>query len=147
MGQSCGTSLCNYDRLSVFVPLLPYIEQVPLYERIQAGNEATALGTVAPGGPSAWFPKVDGTASLLSLGPSHSDLSVSIGSTDSIIAGRSWHQFLCSEHGDQVISVNGFQRLRGPFGGAATYASPTSSTSNFTTMASITDGTLTRSCS
>ncbi len=33
--------------------------------------------------------------------------------------------------GDQVISVNGFQRLRGPFGGSATYSSPTSSSSNF----------------
>ncbi len=55
--------LGNYDRLSVFVPLLPFVEQTPLYDRIQAGNETTALGTVAPGGPSAWFPKNDGTAS------------------------------------------------------------------------------------
>ncbi len=55
--------LANYDRLSVFVPLLPFMEQNPLYDRIQAGNEATALGTVAPGGPSGWFPKIDGTGS------------------------------------------------------------------------------------
>ncbi len=43
--------------------------------------------------------------------------------------------------GDQVISVNGYQRLRGPFGGAATYASPTSSQNNFKGISAITDGT------
>ncbi len=65
----CGScperNAANYNRLSVFVPLLPFIEQTPLYNRIQAGNEMS-VGSVAvmmaPGGPSGWFPKNDGTS-------------------------------------------------------------------------------------
>ena len=131
----------NYDRLSVFVPLLAFVEQTPLYNRIQAGNEATPLGTVAPGGPSAWFPKIDGTGAYFPWAqtiPTYqcpSDLPIPLS------AGGHGTNSYAVNMGDQVISVNGFQRLRGPFGGAATYASPTSSSSNFKTIASITDGT------
>ena len=51
--------VANYNRLSPFVPMLPYVEQTALYTRIQAGNETAALGVVAPGGPSGWFPRID----------------------------------------------------------------------------------------
>lgn len=52
----------NGGRLSGFVMLLPYIEQAPMYDKIQAGdssglfNYAAAQGgpTVADGGPAAW---------------------------------------------------------------------------------------------
>ena len=60
----------NYNRLSPFVQLLPFIEQTALAARIQSGNELTALGVVAPGGPSGWFPRIDNsTASNQPDGP------------------------------------------------------------------------------
>ncbi len=133
--------LGNYDRLSVFVPLLPFLEQKPLYDRIQAGNESTTLGTVAPGGPSAWFPKNDGTASYFPWAqviPGYqcpSDIPIPLS------AGGHGTNSYAVNMGDQVISVNGFQRLRGPFGGAATYPNATSSQSNFKSIATISDGT------
>ena len=46
----CGNcperNMANYERVSIFVPLLPFIEQTPLWNRIQAGNEMT-VGSVA----------------------------------------------------------------------------------------------------
>jgi prepilin-type N-terminal cleavage/methylation domain-containing protein len=45
----------NFDRLSAFVPLLPYIEQKGLYDQIAAGG--TYSGQTFPaGGPAAWYP-------------------------------------------------------------------------------------------
>lgn len=51
----------NGGRLSGFVHLLPYFEQAPLYDRIQAGDPTGAGGStiaggpkIAPGGPAAW---------------------------------------------------------------------------------------------
>src|SRR5262245_45912818 len=45
----------NFDRLSAFVPLLPFIEQKPLFDSISAGG--TYSGQVfPPGGPAAWYP-------------------------------------------------------------------------------------------
>jgi prepilin-type N-terminal cleavage/methylation domain-containing protein/prepilin-type processing-associated H-X9-DG protein len=66
-GTTCtfaGTArnTCNGGRLSAFVPLLPFMEQTPLHQAIQAGDPAgtTGLATniggpiVAAGGPCAW---------------------------------------------------------------------------------------------
>ena len=44
-----NNNLGNRNRLSGFIALLPYIDQAPLFEQIQAGD-----GTVAPGGPCGW---------------------------------------------------------------------------------------------
>jgi len=45
----------NFDRLSPFVPLLPFIEQKPLFDTISAGGVFS--GTTFPaGGPAAWYP-------------------------------------------------------------------------------------------
>ncbi len=52
----------NGGRLAGFVALLPYVEQAPMYNQIQAGDPAGTLTTttaaggpsVAPGGPAAW---------------------------------------------------------------------------------------------
>ncbi len=52
----------NAGRLSAFVALLPYTEQAPMYDNIQAGDPTGTLTgftgaggpTVAPGGPVAW---------------------------------------------------------------------------------------------
>lgn len=43
----------NYSRLSGFVPLLPYVEQKPLFDRIVAGDPTTNP-PIPPGGPAPW---------------------------------------------------------------------------------------------
>jgi len=52
--STCGSSpyyAGNCGRLSGFIPLLPFLEQAPLYARIQAGDSAAGI---APGGPAGW---------------------------------------------------------------------------------------------
>jgi prepilin-type N-terminal cleavage/methylation domain-containing protein/prepilin-type processing-associated H-X9-DG protein len=45
----------NYDRLSAFVALLPFIEQKPAADFVSAGG-ATLTGTkIPPGGPAGWY--------------------------------------------------------------------------------------------
>jgi prepilin-type N-terminal cleavage/methylation domain-containing protein/prepilin-type processing-associated H-X9-DG protein len=44
----------NFSRLSPFVPLLPYIEQKPLFDSIAAGGNFGGT-TFPPGGPAAWY--------------------------------------------------------------------------------------------
>ena len=43
----------NRNRLSGFIPMLPYIEQATLYSKIQQGDP-TAATPIAPGGPEGW---------------------------------------------------------------------------------------------
>jgi len=46
----------NYDRLSAFIPLLPFYEQKALWDQIQAGNVRDTNGNmISPGGPAAWY--------------------------------------------------------------------------------------------
>jgi prepilin-type N-terminal cleavage/methylation domain-containing protein/prepilin-type processing-associated H-X9-DG protein len=45
----------NFRRLSPFVPLLPFIEQKPLFDQIAAGGTYSGK-TFPPGGPAAWYP-------------------------------------------------------------------------------------------
>ena len=45
----------NFNRLSGFVPLLPFIEQTALANRIAAG-ETDSAGVIPPGGPAGWYP-------------------------------------------------------------------------------------------
>jgi prepilin-type N-terminal cleavage/methylation domain-containing protein len=45
----------NFDRLSPFIPLLPYIEQKPLYDRIQSGFTSAGGIKFPVGGPAAWY--------------------------------------------------------------------------------------------
>jgi prepilin-type N-terminal cleavage/methylation domain-containing protein len=44
----------NFDRLSAFVPLLPYIEQKPLFDSIASGGTYSGI-SFPPGGPAAWY--------------------------------------------------------------------------------------------
>ena len=51
----------NGGRLSGFIPLLPFLEQAPMYSKIQAGDPTGAGGStiaggpnINPGGPAAW---------------------------------------------------------------------------------------------
>src|SRR5205809_2987480 len=45
----------NFDRLSAFVPLLPFIEQKPLADAIASGGSYSGQA-FPPGGPAAWYP-------------------------------------------------------------------------------------------
>jgi prepilin-type processing-associated H-X9-DG protein len=46
----------NYDRLSGFVFLLPYMEQSPMYNQVQAGGVIDTNGNkIWPGGPAGWY--------------------------------------------------------------------------------------------
>lgn len=138
----CGScperNAANYERLSIFVPLLPFIEQTPLWNRIQAGNEMS-VGTVAvmiaPGGPSGWFPKVDGTASYYPWAQSIPGYQCPSDPPEPLAAGGHGTNSYAVNIGDQILSVNGSQRLRGPFGGNG------SGSSNFKRISAITDGT------
>ncbi len=126
--NGCGNcperNAANYERLSIFVPMLPFIEQTPLYNRIQAGNEMST-GTVqvlcAPGGPSGWFPKNDGSAIYYpwaQVVPGYqcpSDIPIPLS------AGGHGTNSYAVNIGDQMLSVNGAQQLRGPFGGSRNY--------------------------
>ena len=47
VGTDCNTA--NNNRRSGFISLLPFMEQQPMYDQIQAGD-----GTVAPEGPCGW---------------------------------------------------------------------------------------------
>ncbi len=56
-GCSANAWCSNRGRKSGFIPILPYIEQNPLYERIRAGDPtgATSGGNVVPpDGPAGW---------------------------------------------------------------------------------------------
>jgi prepilin-type N-terminal cleavage/methylation domain-containing protein len=121
----------NYDRLSIFVPLLAFMEQTPLYNRIQTGNETTAHGTVAPGGPSGWYPKIDGTASYFPWAQSISSYQCPSDSVIPLSAGGHGTNSYAVNMGDQILSINGRQALRGPFGGIGFYKP----------MSAMTDGT------
>lgn len=115
----------NYDRLSAFVPMLAFVEQTALYTRIQAGNETTTLGVVSPGGPSGWFPRLDGSTTGTGR---YFPWTVSIPAyqcpSDSIVpisTGEHGTNSYAVNMGDVIINVNGREAMRGPLGGVGFY--------------------------
>lgn len=126
--NSCGScperNAANYERLSIFVPLLPFIEQTALYNRIQAGNEMST-GTVqvlcAPGGPSGWFPKNDGTASYFPWAQSIPGYQCPSDPPIPLSAGGHGTNSYAVNMGDQILGLNATQTLRGPFGDRRNY--------------------------
>lgn len=124
----------NYNRLSPFVPLLAFIEQSALFNRIQAGNETTALGVVAPGGPSGWFPRIDNSSASNRYFPWTVSIPAYQCPSDTIIpiaTGEHGTNSYAVNMGDLIVNVNGASQMRGPLGGTGIYKR----------MASITDGT------
>jgi prepilin-type N-terminal cleavage/methylation domain-containing protein/prepilin-type processing-associated H-X9-DG protein len=116
-------NLANYERLSPFVALLPFVEQTALATRISAGETVNGF-VFAPGGPSAWYPRIDGEQ------PTYFPWSVTIPGyncpSDSPIPTR-WGQHGTSSyavsHGDQVNDLTaGGRQTRGPF--AANISNP-----------------------
>ena len=124
----------NYNRLSPFVPLLAFIEQSALFNRIQAGNETTALGVVAPGGPSGWFPRIDNSTASNRYFPWTVSIPAYQCPSDTIIpiaTGEHGTNSYAVNMGDLIVNVNGASQMRGPLGGTGIYKR----------MATITDGT------
>jgi prepilin-type N-terminal cleavage/methylation domain-containing protein/prepilin-type processing-associated H-X9-DG protein len=110
IANDTGRTMANYNRMSAFIPLLPFIEQKPLYESIVAGG--TYSGTVyAVGGPAAWqtgYPPFRTQVQLL-LCPS--DKAPPPTSTQ---VGRNSYAFSL---GDSIINQNSDNKLmRGIFG-------------------------------
>ncbi|MCA9190837.1 MAG: DUF1559 domain-containing protein [Planctomycetales bacterium] len=109
----------NFRRVSGFVPLLAYIEQSPLYNRIQSG-ETDANGAIPPGGPAGWYP---------GSGPAYYPWTVSIPAyqcpSDNPIAnashGTNCYAFSMGDWAGATANPNRFNdnglNDRGPFGG------------------------------
>lgn len=109
-------NLANYERLSPFIAMLPFVEQTALSSRISAGEVVNGF-VFAPGGPSAWYPRIDGDQ------PTYYPWSVTIPGfncpSDTPIPTR-WGQHGTNSYavsfGDQVNDLTAGQRqTRGPF--------------------------------
>ena len=109
-------NLANYERLSPFVAILPFIEQTALSNRISAGETVNGF-VFAPGGPAAWYPRFDGDQ------PTYAPWAVTIPGlncpSDTPIPTR-WGQHgtnsYAVSHGDQVNDLTaGGRQTRGPF--------------------------------
>jgi prepilin-type N-terminal cleavage/methylation domain-containing protein len=101
----------NGNRLSAFAMLLPYLDQAPLYNQIQAGGGTVASGTVSPSGPRAW------------LGWSVWDVTIPMFLCPSDVTARDprkkTNYMLCV--GDQVAFHLNTQNPRGVFGNRTSY--------------------------
>ncbi|MEN6493773.1 MAG: DUF1559 domain-containing protein [Thermoguttaceae bacterium] len=108
-----GTSACtgsgyldgNCTRLSGFIPLLPFIEQVPMYQQIQAGD-----ATRARGGPAGWnsWPVWD-TAPQALVCPSD-------GNSPGVSNTSGPYNNYAFSGGDQVENITNASTVRGLFG-------------------------------
>jgi prepilin-type N-terminal cleavage/methylation domain-containing protein/prepilin-type processing-associated H-X9-DG protein len=122
----------NYSRLSPFVPMLPFIEQGPLMDRIAAGETVNGL-FFAPHGPSAWYPRIDGEQ------PTYYPWSVTIAGyncpSDTPIPTR-WGQ-----HGTNSYAYSLGDTLNDATAGNAELRGPFSSIPRYKSLAALTDGT------
>ena len=110
-GGTAGTdTLGNRNRLSAFIPLLPFIEQKPLFDAIAAGGKYGST-TYSPGGPNAWNTAYPPFRTQVSLIICPSDKVPPVNGSQS---GR--HSYAFSV-GDQIVNQNTNNRLmRGIFG-------------------------------
>jgi len=95
----------NNARITAFVALLPYVDQVALYNRIQAGD-TTTNPPIAPGGPRG-----DQSWAVWNLTPAVMRCPSDPGAP----AGAKGHSYVLSA-GDQVLNVNTINETRGLFG-------------------------------
>jgi prepilin-type N-terminal cleavage/methylation domain-containing protein len=108
-GTSAASPNGNASRLSAFVPLLPYIEQKPLFDQIASGG--TYSGTsYPPGGPNAWntaYPPFQAQVGLLICASDKVPTAVNT-------AGRNSYAFSL---GDTILNHNTNNKwVRGIFG-------------------------------
>jgi len=117
--------MANYDRLSAFVFLLPYLEQKPAADYIAGGGE-TANGVKIPaGGPAAWYGSSQGA-----YGPWQNQLQILICPSDRILKGganaKSSYAFSVGDTIGGGVTINGTRvnlnhitdPVRGIFGGS-----------------------------
>ncbi len=108
-GAINGTPSNNYGRVSGFIPLLPYIEQRPMYDKVMAGD-----ATGYPGGPvgwnSGWVPWANAPAAVNC--PSDP---TPLGTTTT---GRNNYAF---SRGDSVINIRDATANRGIYAYMNTY--------------------------
>jgi prepilin-type N-terminal cleavage/methylation domain-containing protein/prepilin-type processing-associated H-X9-DG protein len=98
----CATNRChNSGRISAFVAMLPFIDQVPMYNLIQAGDAANAPG--GPRGDQSWV--IWNNPPPILRCPSDAG---------AVGAGKG-HSYVVSA-GDQVANVNTRTQTRGLFG-------------------------------
>jgi prepilin-type N-terminal cleavage/methylation domain-containing protein/prepilin-type processing-associated H-X9-DG protein len=108
-GTSAASPDGNANRLSAFVPLLPFLEQKPLFDSIAAGGSYGGT-TYPPGGPNAWnsaYPPFQTQISLIICPSDKVPMPVNT-------AGRNSFAF---SMGDQILNHNSNSKLvRGIFG-------------------------------
>ncbi len=109
----------NYERKSGFIPLLPFMEQTPLYDRIRSGGGNPVSPPEGPAGWNAWWDVWRNSPDML-LCPSDN------GVTDKNNPFNSYS--FCV--GDQIENIRDDQDVRGMFGFRRTYS-----------MADVIDGT------
>jgi len=104
----------NFNRLSAFVPLLPFIEQKPLADAIAAGGTYSGQ-SFPPGGPAAWYP---GTGPVYP--PWMTQVQLLICPSDKVpmpTASQHGRNSFAFSLGDSMINHNSDNRLmRGIFG-------------------------------
>lgn len=109
--QNANSNYCsNQQRVSAFVAVLPYIDQAPLYNKIQAGDSTNCAQCAAPGGPrgdQSW-PTVWNLTPAVFRCPS--DPGASLGTNN-----NKGHSYVLSV-GDQSLNVNNQGVSRGLFG-------------------------------
>jgi prepilin-type N-terminal cleavage/methylation domain-containing protein len=110
-GGSVGATTAdgNQRRLSAFIPLLPFLEQKPLFDQI-AGGGTFAGTTYPPGGPNAWngaYPPFQQQVQLLICPSDKVPAAVNTSARNSFAFSL----------GDTIVSQNANDRLmRGVFG-------------------------------
>jgi prepilin-type N-terminal cleavage/methylation domain-containing protein/prepilin-type processing-associated H-X9-DG protein len=106
----------NYDRKSGFIFLLPFMEQQPMAQQIEAGGVADSNGNViAPGGPAGWY----GNANWI---PWRTQLKVVYCPSDNIVGlgtGNNAKNSYAFSLGDTITGHNSATAAtRGVFGGS-----------------------------
>ncbi len=96
----------NKDRISGFIPLLPFIEQGAMYANIMAGDKSVSP-PIAPGGRAAW----DGWA-VWDRAPGYQVCPSDPGGSGTVNPYMTSYAFCV---GDQVDSIRDSQNLRGVF--------------------------------
>ena len=115
----------NYDRLSAFVALLPYIEQKPTADYLASGGTTSTGTKMPPGGPAAWY-----TSSLGTYAPWSTQIPMLLCPSDKVVTGgANAHNSYAFSLGDTIggnVSINGTTVVfnsatavtRGIFGGS-----------------------------
>ena len=95
----------NYLRLSAFIAFLPYIEQGPLFQQIQAGGTSPNGAVVfPPGGPAAWYGGTVGTTNFV---PWSTQISTVLCPSDNpVIGGANAKNSYAFSLGDTMLNHN-----------------------------------------